>query len=97
MELSAKPLHNPSVLARKIIEGEMVLVNADNATALALTNRTAVLIWEKADGKNSIQDIIAQVTEQFHDVPDTVANDVFDLLNLLALDGFVGFEWNDRR
>lgn len=94
MELSAKPLRNPAVLARKIADGEMVLVNADNATSLALTNRTAVLIWEMADGKNSVQDIIHEVVQQFQDVPDSVANDVLDLLNQLTRDGFTGFEWD---
>ena len=92
MELSAKPLRNPAVLARKIFDSEMVLVNADNATSLALTNQTAVLIWEMADGKNSVQDIIQEVVQQFQHVPDSVSNDILDLLNQLARDGFIGFE-----
>ena len=96
MKLSAKPLHNPAVLARKIMDGEMVLVNADNATSLALTNQTAVLIWEMTDGRNSVQDIIAGVKRQFQDVPGSVADDVLVLLDLLAHDGFIGFEWEGR-
>ena len=96
MQLSAKPLQNPSVLAREIIDGEMVLVNADNATSLALTNQVAVLIWEKVDGRNTVQDIIAALTRQFHNVPVTVESDVLDLLDLLARDGFIGFEWDGR-
>lgn len=97
MKLSSRPLQNPAVLARKIVDGEMVLVNADNATSLALTNNTAVLIWEMTDGRNSVQDIIAGVTRQFQDVPDSVASDVLDLLELLARDGFIGFEWDGQR
>lgn len=93
MNLSAKPLQNPAVLARKIADGEMVLVNADNATSLALTNLTAVLIWEMADGRNSVQDVIAAVKSHFQDVPDSVSNDVLALLDMLARDGFIGLEW----
>jgi hypothetical protein len=96
MNLAAKPLQNPAVLARKIADGEMVLVNADNATSLALTNQPAVLIWEMTDGRNSVQDIIAGVTSHFQDVPDSVSSDVLVLLDMLARDGFIGFEW-DRR
>lgn len=96
MELSAKPLRNPAVLARRIADGEMVLVNADNATSLALTSRTAVLIWELADGKNSVKDIIHEVVLQFQDVPDSVSEDVLDMLNQLARDGFIGFEWDGK-
>ena len=96
MNLSANPLQNPAVLARKIADGEMVLVNADNATSLALTNQPAVLIWEMADGRNSIQDIIAGVTSHFQDVPDSVSSDVLVLLDMLARDGFIGFEWDGR-
>lgn len=96
MELSAKPLQNPAVLSRTIIDGEMVLVNADNATSLALTNKTAVLIWEMADGRNSVQDIIDDVSRQFQSVPDSVSGDVLDMLDQLALDGFIGFEWDGQ-
>lgn len=96
MNFSAKPLQNPAVLARKIADGEMVLVNADNATSLALTNQPAVLIWEMADGRNNIQDIVAEVTSHFQDVPDSVSSDVLVLLDMLARDGFIGFEWDGR-
>jgi len=96
MELSSRPLQNPAVLSRKLLDDEMVLVNADSAISLALTNRTAVVIWEMADGKNSIQDIIDKVSSQFQDVPDGVSDDVLTLLDMLAQDGFVGFEWKGQ-
>jgi len=93
MDLSSKPLQNPAVLTRKIFDDEMVLVNADSAISLALTNQTALVVWEMADGKNSVQDIIDGVTRQFQNVPDNVSSDVLDLLNVLTNDGFIGFEW----
>lgn len=96
MELSARPVKNPSVLARRIVDEEMVLVNGDNAAALALTNPTAVFIWEAVDGKTSVRGIIDGVNQRFQGVPDTVADDVRGLLEQLAVDGFIGFEVTDR-
>ena len=95
MNYSSTPVKNPAVLARKIVDDELVLVNADNATSLALTNQTAVTVWERVDGKNTIQDIIKEVEHQFQDVPQTVSNDVLDFIDLLTQDGFIGFEWDE--
>ena len=94
MNLSSKPIQNPAVLARNIFNDEMVLVNADSGVSLALTNQTAVVVWELIDGKNSVKDIIDGVTHQFQNVPDGVSNDVQELLNELARDGFIGFAWD---
>ena len=93
MNLSSKPIQNPAVLTRKLFDSEMVLVNADTAISLALTNETAVIVWEMADGKNKIQDIIDTINHQFQNVPDdTVLKDIQELIELLARDGFIGFE-----
>ena len=93
MNLSSRPIHNPAVLTRKLFDSEMVLVNADTAISLALTNETAVIVWEMADGKNKIQDIIDTINHQFQNVPDdTVLKDIQELIELLARDGFIGFE-----
>jgi len=96
MNLSSKPLQNPAVLTRKIFDSEMVLVNADSAVSLALTNQTAVIVWEMADGKNSVQDIIDGVKRQFQNVPEAVSTDIQDLIELLDRDGFIGFEWDGQ-
>jgi len=96
MNFSSKPLQNPAVLSRKMFEGEMVLVNADTANSLALTNQTAVVVWEMVNGNNTVHDIITGVERQFQDVPDTVSSDVLDLLELLTQNGFIGFEWSKQ-
>ncbi len=96
MDLSSIPVKNPAVLSRKLFANEMVLVNGDSAVSLALTNQTAVTVWELSDGRNSIRNIISQVTEQFQNVPDSAAADVQELIELLASDGFIGFEVDAR-
>ncbi len=95
MNYSSTPVKNPAVLARKIVGDELVLVNADNASSLALTNQTAVTVWERIDGKNTVQDIIKEVEHHFQDVPQTVSNDVLDFIDILTRDGFIGFEWDE--
>lgn len=96
MDLSARPIQNPIVLARKIVDGEMVLVNADNAASIALTNQTALTVWELADGKNTVQDIVDGIQFKFQGVPDTISSDVLTFIELLASDGFIGFEWQEQ-
>ena len=92
MEMSARPLINPSVIERQALDGEAVLVNMDTAAAVAL-NATGVVVWQLLDGRRSVEQIIAAVEHHFKDVPDSVAKDVADLLDTLAEDAFIGFEW----
>ena len=93
MDTSARPAPNPAVVSRQIAPGEAVLVNLDTAGSLALTNPSAVVVWQLVDGERRVEQIIAEVRRHFKDVPDTVADDVIALLDTLAEDGFVGFEW----
>lgn len=94
MDLAATPVQNPDVLSRKVSNGEMVLVNADTGASLALTNRTAVAVWELVDGHRNLHDIIDGLKDRFRDVPKNVAGDVLALIELLVRDGFIGFEFN---
>ena len=92
MELSSKPVANPAVICRETSSGEAVLVNLDTAASLAL-NPTGLLVWQLVDGEPSVEQIIAGVRARFEDVPDTVDGEVIGLLDILAEDGFIGFEW----
>ena len=92
MDRSAKPLTNPAVISRQVDTGEAVLVNLDTAASLAL-NATGFVVWQQVDGKRTVEQIIAAVRRHFRGIPDTVADDVIALLEILAKDGFIGFEW----
>jgi hypothetical protein len=72
--------------------GEAVLVNLDTAASLAL-NATGFLVWQLVDGQRTVEQIIAAVQRHFRDVPGTAADDVIALLEILAENGFIGFEW----
>jgi hypothetical protein len=95
MEQNKKPLANPSVICREVLDGEAVLVNMDNAASIAL-NYTGYVVWQLVDGRHTIEQIIAGVRKQFPDAPGRLCNDVIALLEELAADGFIGFELKIR-
>ena len=92
MERSTKPIANPNVIFQEQFDNWAVLINLDTAASVAL-NPTGVLVWKLLDGQHSVADIVTAVEGCFKDAPDTVADDVSALLDILAEDGFVGFEW----
>ena len=92
LQLSSKPVVNPAVICRQTPGGEAVLVNLDTAASLAL-NLTGLVVWRLLDGEASVDLIIADVRSRFEGVPDSVADEVLALLDILAEDGFIGFEW----
>ena len=93
MERTAKPLANPAAICSRIFDGEAVLVNMDTAASIAL-NHTGFAVWQKVDGRSTVEQIIAAVRREFPDAPANVAEDVIALLEELAAEGFIGFEWN---
>ena len=97
MDLTSTPVQNPDILWRKTVNDEMVLVNADTGASLALMNRKIVTLWELVGGKRSVRDIIDGLKNRFRIVPESVADDIPALLELLIRDGFIGFEFRQKR
>ena len=89
----ATPIPNPAVVFQTGRDRWAALVNLDTAASLAL-NPTGVVVWKLVDGKRDAAAIIAAVRNRFQGVPDSVADDVLALLETLAKDGFVGYEWD---
>ena len=94
MELSNIPIPNPSVVLKEGIDGWAVLVNLDSGGSVAL-NPTGLVIWEAVDGQRTQEEIIDQVRQQFSGAPDTLADDVKDILKTFFEDGFLGRELED--
>jgi actin-like ATPase involved in cell morphogenesis len=92
MKLTAKPQANPAVLQRKTPDGEVVLVNLDTGASVAL-NLTGVIVWKLVDGQRNVEQIVTAVRQSFTDAPPETINDVSNLMDILAEDGFIGFEW----
>jgi len=91
-----KPVANPIAVLREEFDGWAVLVNMDTGASVAL-NPTGIVVWKLIDGKRAVNELVQAFKAQFHfdsttDVPDTVTDDVQDLLAMLAQEGFVGYE-----
>jgi hypothetical protein len=92
MEPSDKPVANPSAIFQETGDGWAVLVNLDTARSLAL-NPSGILVWQLIDGQRSVDEITAGVKRHFRDTPPRVTDDVAALLDILAEEGMIGFEW----
>ncbi len=95
MKLSEKPMANPAVVHHKAIDGDVVLVNLDNAASLAL-NPTGFLVWQLVDGERTVKQIVAAVHQRFPTAPPESRDDVEKVMEILAHDGFIGFQWTSN-
>ena len=72
-----------SVAARELA-GEMMIMSATDSTLFSL-NETATLIWNAADGKTSLCDIVEnQICQKFDVEPETAYRDAETLIANLA-------------
>ncbi|HTW92816.1 MAG TPA: PqqD family protein [bacterium] len=72
-------------------DGWTLLVNPDTAGAMAV-NHTGALVWRLVDGRRTTDEIVAAVRSRFPDAPDSVADDVLEILAKLTGEGFIGQE-----
>jgi SynChlorMet cassette protein ScmD len=86
-----KPIANPVVVLREEFDDWAILFNPDTADAVG-TNPVGVAVWKLMDGKHGIEEIIAEIKDQFADVPDAAAKDVLAFIKDLTQRGFVGHE-----
>ena len=86
-----KPIANPVVVLREEFDDWAILFNPDTADAIG-TNPVGVAVWKLMDGKHGIEEIIAEIKDQFADVPDAAAKDVLAFIKDLTQRGFVGHE-----
>jgi hypothetical protein len=72
-----------SVAARELA-GEMMIMSATDSTLFSL-NETATLIWNAADGKTSLRDIVEnQICAEFDIEPATAHRDAETLVTSLT-------------
>jgi len=55
-------------------------------------NHTGALVWRLVDGRRTTDEIVAAVRSRFPDAPDSVADDVLEILAKLTGEGFIGQE-----
>jgi SynChlorMet cassette protein ScmD len=91
MKLQNKPIANPVVVLREEFDDWAVLFNPDTADAVGV-NPVGVAVWKLMDGNYALDEILAQVKDQFKNVPDTATEEVTAFVDDLAERGFVGYE-----
>ena len=76
--------HSPSIVTRKT-GNEYVLVPVTNNIAdmhsVYTLNETGAFIWEHIDGKRSVEEIIAAVTEEYEIDNKSASEDVFSFID----------------
>jgi hypothetical protein len=76
--------HSKSVVTTKT-GNEYVLVpianNIADMNSMYTLNETGAFIWEHVNGKNSVEDIISDLTEEYDIDFSTASGDVFSFIN----------------
>ncbi|MCX6841761.1 MAG: PqqD family protein [candidate division WOR-3 bacterium] len=97
MSLPDRPFPNPLTICENGPDGWTLLVNPDTGAAIAV-NRTGALIWSLANGRRTVDGIVAGVRRRFPNASSSVDDDVTALLGTLSRDGFIGRDiTNDQR
>ena len=86
-----RPIANPTVVLREEFDDWAILFNPDTADAVG-TNPVGVSVWKLMDGKHGIEEIIAEIKDQFAEVPDAAPQDILAFIKDLTQRGFVGYE-----
>jgi Coenzyme PQQ synthesis protein D (PqqD) len=77
-------LSRSSSVAARELAGEMMIMSATDSTLFSL-NETATLIWNAADGKTSLRDIVEnKICAEFDVEPDAAYRDAEALVASLA-------------
>jgi|SRR5580698_4167278 hypothetical protein len=77
-------LSRSSSVAARELAGEMMIMSATDSTLFSL-NETATLIWNAADGKTSLRDIVEnKICAEFDVEPDAAYRDAEALVSSLA-------------
>lgn len=80
--------------AWRMVDGEMIVVSASRGSILAL-NPTAALVWERADGTVSVDDLARGLAEEYEIDPAAAAADIDEFLDELRGEGLLREEGAD--
>jgi SynChlorMet cassette protein ScmD len=90
MNNGCSPVRNPVTVLREEFDDWAVLFNPDTAQAVGI-NPVGVSVWKMIDGKQTIDDMVAQIAKTYDDVPDSARDDIVAFIQNLTEGGFVGY------
>ncbi|MDY6971134.1 MAG: SynChlorMet cassette protein ScmD [Thermodesulfobacteriota bacterium] len=94
MSQSEKPIANPLVILREEFDDWAVLFNPDSSSAVGI-NPVGVAVWKLMNGKYSLEEIVAKISDSFRDVPDTALENIRSFVKDLYEDGFVAYAFEE--
>lgn len=77
---------NYASIAYRVIDGQAVIVNLEESTLHTL-NLVATRIWELADAKNMVMDIIDKIYQEFEVDRDRLEKDCLEFVNRMISKG----------
>jgi hypothetical protein len=87
--IAEKYIARSSAIAARLIGGEMMIMSAVDSTFFTL-NEVATVIWQAADGRTPLSDIVAnKICREFEVDPDQAGRDVEQFVNDLSQHGIL--------
>ncbi|HTX14564.1 MAG TPA: PqqD family protein [Candidatus Baltobacteraceae bacterium] len=87
--MSEKYIARAKAVAARVLGGEMMIMSASNSTLFSLSD-VATVIWEAADGRTSLSEIVAvRVCTEFDVQQDVAYRDAELLVEELAMRGIL--------
>lgn len=91
MSASEKPTANSLLILREEFDDWAVLYDPDSGTGFGL-NPVSAFIWNRLDGRHTLEDIVGELRDQFNEVPPEVEEQVSEFVDELVRRGFAGYE-----
>lgn len=89
--IKKRPIANPIAVLREEFDDWGVLFNPDTADAVGI-NPVGIAIWKLMDGEHDLEQIQAEIQDQFAEVPEAAAEEIGAFITDLEERGFVGYE-----
>lgn len=92
MTATDRPVANPLVVLREEFDDWAILFDPDTGHAFGL-NPISVFVWQRLDGKHTIQEIISEMKDTYRDVPLEAENHLREFIANLLEHGLAGYEY----
>lgn len=87
-----KPIANPLIVLREEFDDWAILFDPDSGHAFGL-NPVSVFIWQRLDGNHTVADILAEMQDQFQDVPSEAEAHIQEFIEDLKSKGLAGYQF----
>ena len=92
MTATDRPVANPLVVLREEFDDWAILFDPDTGHAFGL-NPISVFVWQRLDGKHTIQAILSEMKDTYRDVPLEAENHLREFVDNLLENGLAGYEF----